>query len=646
MLSYAQETSLGKLFTKRKGETVINIREIAKLAGVSISTVSKVLNKKDQAISEETRQKVLSVMKENHYQAYSGSRFPMRPHSFLLGAVLYKRPGMELFLESLMKTASQAGYSVIARFAQTPEEEQASLDVLKGYPLDGLILCRTQGSVLDVEKRFEGIPCCTLDFSKRLSPVMPGIDFERYGREAVEVLIRRRHRKIVCVVHGNSDSEELFVEGFQKGLAQHRLPVDPNQVCRYDVSGLSTKMLFENTAALCYDTDLAEKVYQEAFRKNRKIPKYLSLLSLGEGNVSGFFPKLATIPLPFEELAEQACRRVIQEIEDSSTPAEPWEMPEIRLEEGGSLELPPNERGRKLVVVGTINMDTTIALDKFPRIGQTAISNSRILCPGGKGLNQAVAIAKLEGSAVLIGKVGKDYAGSEVWDHLQSNGVNLEYVRRTSRDSTGNAYICVQEDGESGIMVYNGANYLLTSEEIRDSAGAFEGAEYCLLSTELDLEVIKTAAQMAWERKVKIIIKPAALDQIEDNLLRKTEIFLPNERESALLCPQKKRYEEQAAYFLEKGAKQVIVTLGHKGCYWTDGKDSELFPAADFETVDSTGAADAFAAALAVCLTKGLDMRESIQRATVAAGFSTTKWGVTDAMIDRDTLEFLCSARK
>lgn len=624
----------------------MNIREIAKLAGVSISTVSKVLNKKDQAISEETRQKVLSVMKENHYQAYSGSRFPMRPHSFLLGAVLCKRPGMDLFLEALMKTASQAGYSVIARFAESAEEEQACLDILKGYPLDGMVFCRVPGSAQDGEKYFDGIPCCTLEFNKRLSPSMPGIDFEQLGREATEVLIRRKHRRIFCVVHGDSDSENLFVEGFQKSLAQHHLPFAANQICRYDAAGITTKMLFENTAALCYDIDLASKMYQEAFRKNRKIPKYLSLLSLGEGNASGFLPKLATIPLPFEELAQQACQRVIQRIEDSSAVLPPWQVPAFRLETGGSLELPSNERGQKLVVVGTINMDTTLALGRFPRIGQTEISNSRMLCPGGKGLNQAVAIAKLEGSVALIGKVGKDYAGSEIWDHLQSSGVNMEYVRRTSRDSTGNAYICVQEDGESGIMVYNGANDLLTSEEIRDSGGAFEGAEYCLLSTELDLDVIETAAQMAWERKVKIIIKPAALDRIDDSLLQKTDIFLPNERESSLLCPGEKGFEEQADYFLKKGAKQVIITLGYKGCYWTDGENREFFPAADFEAVDTTGAADAFGAALAVCLTKGLDMRESIRRATIAAGFSTTKWGVTDAMIDRDTLEFLCSARK
>ena len=145
--------------------------------------------------------------------------------------------------------------------------------------------------------------------------------------------------------------------------------------------------------------------------------------------------------------------------------------------------LPPSEQGQKVVVVGSINMDTTIALSDFPRVGQTSISNSRVISPGGKGLNQAVAVAKLEGTAVLIGKVGNDYEGSKVWDHLQQNRVSVEYVRRTSRDSTGNAYICVQQDGESGIMVYKGANAMLTSEELIESKDAFDRAEYCLAPT-------------------------------------------------------------------------------------------------------------------------------------------------------------------
>ena len=623
----------------------MNIREIAQLAGVSISTVSKVLNRKDQAISEETRRKVLAVMKENHYQPYVVSRFYGSSHSFLIGAVLCKRPGIERFLETLMEAAAQQGYSVLARFAQSPEEEKEALEVLRGYPLDGLVLCR--GMEFEEEPDLEslGVPTCVLQLTRGKTSLYPGIDLEQTGWKAAQALAERKHRNFFCVVHGDSQEEKTFVEGVQKYLSQSRPSLPLPFVCRYEKMGLPTNLLLENTAALCYDTDLAEKVYEEALRKNRRIPKYLSVLSLEWGRAQGFLPKLATVGLPFETMAEKACQEVVRKIENPSAPAVDWSPAEFSLQEGESLGLPLSEQGQKVVVVGSINMDTTIALSDFPRVGQTSISNSRVISPGGKGLNQAVAVAKLEGTAVLIGKVGKDYEGSKVWDHLQQNRVSVEYVRRTSRDSTGNAYICVQQDGESGIMVYKGANAMLTSEELIESKDAFDRAEYCLLSTELDNEAIETAAQLAWEREVKIVIKPAALDRIRDELLERTFIFLPNSKESARLCPGESQVEQQAEAFLKRGAKHVIVTLGHEGCYWTDGKNSQRFPAADFETVDTTGAADAFAAALVVCLTKGLDMREAIHRATVAAGFSTTKWRVTDAMIDWDTLEFLCSAK-
>ena len=122
----------------------MNIREIAKQAGVSASTVSKVLNKKDQAISEETRQKVLAVVKENHYlpsRLPVGAAFPAR--SFLLGAVLQKRQGFDIFLETLLQVASREGYSVMTRFAETYEEERASIQALLEYPLEGMLLCGT-----------------------------------------------------------------------------------------------------------------------------------------------------------------------------------------------------------------------------------------------------------------------------------------------------------------------------------------------------------------------------------------------------------------------------------------------------------------------------------------------------------------------
>lgn len=624
----------------------LNIREVAQLAGVSIATVSKVLNKKDQSISEETRQKVLAILKECHYQAYSGSRFPMRPHSFILGALLQNVPGVELFLERLLQVAAEKGYSVITRIANSLEEEQECAKILASYPLDGYIHCRFSDSTVEMQNELKDIPGCILRLSGKVTPETPGIDFEELGQLATNLLLQKKHRRILCVVNGESESENLFISGFQKSLTKnHHLSVS-SQICRYGKNGLSTELLLRNTAALCFSTDLAEKVYKEAFQKNRPIPRNLSVLSLASTIPNGFLPKLSIILLPFAQLAEQACLRVISQIENTSSLISDWKQPVFEIKEGESLDFSPAERDRKIVVIGSINMDTTISLEHFPCVGQTSVARSQVLFPGGKGLNQAVAVAKLKSPVALIGKVGKDYAASQIWDLLQSYEIELNHLYRTSRESTGNAYICVREDGESGIMVYKGANALMTSQEIKDSESAFDGAEYCLVSTEIDSNVIKSAVELAWKKEVKIIMKPAAIDSIQDDLFDKIYLFIPNEKESSSLCPMAASVEEQADFFIKKGIKNVIITLGNRGCFWTNGVHKEMFSSADFESVDTTGAADAFIAALAVCLVRGFPMQEAIRRATIAAGFSTTQWGAASAMIDQRTFEFLCTTQK
>lgn len=625
----------------------MNIREIAKQAGVSASTVSKILNKKDQAISEETRQKVLAVVKENHYQP---SRLPVgaafAARSFLLGAVLQKRQGMDGFLETLLQAASREGYSVMTRFAETPEDERAGVQALLEYPLEGMLLCGMPGDSGEILKLLGRTPWCMVDFDRPPTAQRLGFDYERLGYQAAEELLEFKHRNILCMIHGGSSNERQFVEGCRKCLQAKGLSLPESHVCRYDRDGLESKRLFENTGVLCFDTGLAEVVYEACGRKNRRIPRYISVVSLAENEPGGFLPKLTTLHMPFGQLAEAACRKLVSQIEKPGGGEEEAQPLEGVRCQGESVAYPLNAMGKKIVVVGSINMDTTIYLKDFPQVGRSALTNTRLISPGGKGLNQAVAVAKLDGQVSLIGKVGKDYEGSEIWDYLQSNGVDPACVRRTSRDTTGHAYICVQEDGESGIMVYKGANALLTSQEVMENASAFDGAAYCLLQTELNIEVIKTAVQLAHKRGVKILLKPAAVDELDDEIYQMTDILMPNEKESARLCPGKATCEEQAALFLERGVGQVIITRGSKGCYWSDGAQSQAFPAEEFDVVDTTGAADAFAAALAVFLAKGMDIRACIRRATLAAGFSTTKWGAADALIDWDTLEFLCTTRK
>jgi ribokinase len=199
--------------------------------------------------------------------------------------------------------------------------------------------------------------------------------------------------------------------------------------------------------------------------------------------------------------------------------------------------------------------------------------------------------------------------------------------------------VLFRSDGDSSIVVYAGANNNLGPEDITRNENLFRGAAYCLLPMEIPAATVEFAAETAARYGVKTILKPSALRGISRSLLEKVDIFVPNEKEAASLCPHIGDIEGKARRFAELGAKRVIVTMGARGCYLLDGGRSGFFPSADFPAIDTTGGADAFISALAVYLNEDADIAEAVRMANCAAGFCVSRQGVLPAMVDRTTLE-------
>ena len=204
---------------------------------------------------------------------------------------------------------------------------------------------------------------------------------------------------------------------------------------------------------------------------------------------------------------------------------------------------------------------------------------------------------------------------------------------------TGKAYIYIQGDGESTITILPGANAHLSSERIRHRRHLFQNAGYCLLSTEIPLEAAIEAARISHSCGAKNIVNPAALKLMPKELIPYTDIFIPNRKAAAALCPDHHYIEDQADYFFELGIPVTIITLGHEGCYLRTEHTSRFFPAADVTAIDTTGGADAFISALAVYLTEGLPLEKAIEIATCAASFCVARLGVVPALVDKTTLE-------
>ena len=189
------------------------------------------------------------------------------------------------------------------------------------------------------------------------------------------------------------------------------------------------------------------------------------------------------------------------------------------------------------------------------------------------------------------------------------------------------------------ITILTGANQNLRPPDILFYEKLFINASYCLLQTEIPEDAVETAARLARSRGVHNILKPAAMNRISDSLMELIDIFVPNKKEAELLCPSVSDIEGKAEEFLKKGAKTVIITLGHSGCYIKAPEFTGYIPAADFTPIDTTGAADAFIAALASYLSFGYPIAKAARIATYAAGFCVSRQGVIPALIDKNSLE-------
>jgi ribokinase len=296
----------------------------------------------------------------------------------------------------------------------------------------------------------------------------------------------------------------------------------------------------------------------------------------------------------------------------------------------------------QLCVLGSINRDVTISLPRLPQAGETVFASSLQRHFGGKGANQAVAAARLGANVRLIGKVGNDPDGEQSRQQLQREGVEISHLSTSDQVPTGTAFISVDANGQNSIMVLPGANGALTVTEVKAAAEAIRESQYLITQLEVPIPAVLEAFRIANAGQVMTILNPAPAGEIPTELLKRTEICIPNETELSRLTnlPTSTLEEiEIAARALRKrGAKEVIVTLGERGIFMLDGFGTKHFPAPSVTAMDTSGAGDAFTGALAVFLAEGKPIREAAQKAMIVASISVTRSGTQSSFPRRDEL--------
>ena len=302
-----------------------------------------------------------------------------------------------------------------------------------------------------------------------------------------------------------------------------------------------------------------------------------------------------------------------------------------------------DEFGRPLILsLGGINMDLVTFSDRLPADGETVVGRRFVTYAGGKGANQAVAVARMGVRSAMVGRVGDDMFGTQLIELLQSAGVETDAVGVSEGVSSGIAVISVGEGGQNRIVQVLGANDTCGEAEFEAIAGLLPDASAVLLQLEVSVDLSLRVADLAASQGVSVILDPGPVRPVPAEFYRHVAVITPNETEAEALVGYPvvdlAAAAAAAGELLNRGVGAAIIKLGALGAYWSDGNDGGHVPPFPVTAVDTVAAGDAFNGAMAVALSDGRSLPEAARWGCAAGALAVTTVGAQDSMPTHDAV--------
>ncbi|EHO53988.1 ribokinase [Lentilactobacillus kisonensis] len=286
----------------------------------------------------------------------------------------------------------------------------------------------------------------------------------------------------------------------------------------------------------------------------------------------------------------------------------------------------------KVVVLGSLNVDTTLHIAQMPKPGETISAKSKTNSAGGKGANQAVAAARSGAETSFIGQVGEDGNGTFMIDALKHDRINVDHISVDDTHGTGSAVILLDEQGQNSIMVYGGANQAMKPAIVASSEGLIEASDILISEFETPQAVTLAVFKLAKQHGVTTILNPAPAAKLIDGLAEVTDLIVPNETESASLTgievTNQASMAANADKFTKMGIKNLIITIGDRGAYYHTATNDGFVPAFKVQAKDTTAAGDTFIGALSSEINKNLsNIEEALTYAQKASSITVQRLG-------------------
>lgn len=296
---------------------------------------------------------------------------------------------------------------------------------------------------------------------------------------------------------------------------------------------------------------------------------------------------------------------------------------------------------KRILVVGSLNVDQCLNVKEIPLIGETIHGRNLRYTMGGKGANQACACGKLAGRVAMLGCVGNDTFGRMQIESLINVGVDTGAITVLDGETTGLAVIYVNKDGDNCIVLSAGANGKCSSGVISGYSDLISESDYILTQMEIPFEAVEYLAACAEAQGKVFILNPApAPDSLPDSLLKTVTYLTPNETElmklTGMPCNTLEEIKDASQMLLNRGVRNVLVTIGEKGALLTNDAGCTLYPPQKQKAIDTTAAGDTFNAAFIVGLSEGMTVENAVRFGNVCASLTVTKLGAQDAIPTRE----------
>lgn len=617
-----------------------SIKKVAEIAGVSPSTVSRVMNGTAN-VDEKKRQRVLDAIEEIGFRPNELARALLKKTSKIIGVIIpnIENPFFSELAKSIEEEAYCNGYKILlCNSNNNTDKEMMNIQMLNQINADGIIIMTNSELVTNNVISNFNIPIVMVDRKLLGLGEIANIQSDNYkgGKIATEHLLNCGCKNIVCIRNEMEyDSGKQRYKGYRDICRKYNIK-EQYVDCKYDYEeGLkAARELIEkypdvDGIVACNDM-VAISTYKVLMEAGYRVPGMVQIIGFDNIKLSSIFtPEITTICQPIKDMGTLAVQIIMKNIRGEEFDKE--NIFDVRLIERQTTKRKGANK-MKFAVVGSINMDMTVTARRIPSRGETIQGDTLSYIPGGKGANQAVAMAKLGEDVTMFGCVGSDSNGQKMIENLKNLGVNTNYIKVLEGVPTGIAMITVGEN-DNTIVVVPGANGKVDKRYIDSIKDVLENYDMVVLQHEIPLETVHYVIEFCAEKNIPVVLNPAPASPVPMDIIEKVTYLTPNEHEAGIIFGDNQTTEE----LLKRYPEKLVITQGSRGVS-TALKSGEILkiPPRLAHVVDTTGAGDTLNGAFSVEICRGLDIKNALLFANTAASLSIEKFGAQAGMPTRE----------